>query len=70
MPPLDVFVIDVISSSMDSPIPTTEDGDTPAEGDNAHSSLVGETDQQRLKEGKMSSSFIRKWLAEGGENAS
>lgn len=63
LPPLDVFVIDVISSSADSPIPITDDGD---EVDVAHSALVGETDQQRLKEGKMSSSFIRKWLAEGG----
>jgi pantetheine-phosphate adenylyltransferase len=66
LPPLDVFVIDVISSSADSPIPITEEGEEL--GDASHSSLVGETDQQRLKEGKMSSSFIRKWLAEGGES--
>lgn len=69
LPPLDVYVIDVISSSADSPIPITEGAGDALDGNVsvATKSLIGETDQQRLKEGKMSSSFIRKWLAEGGE---
>jgi pantetheine-phosphate adenylyltransferase len=66
LPPLDVYVIDVISSSADSLIPIA-DGSTDDTQDGTATSLVGETDQQRLKEGKMSSSYIRKWLAEGGE---
>ena len=67
LPPLDVYVIDVISSSTDSLIPITVGADGSANGNAASTSLVGETDQRRLKEGKMSSSYIRKWLAEGGE---
>jgi phosphopantetheine adenylyltransferase len=66
LPPLDVYVIDVISSSADSLIPIA-DGATNNTQDGNATSLVGETDQQRLKEGKMSSSYIRKWLAEGGD---
>ena len=70
LPPLDVYVIDVILSSADSLIPITEGADSSIDETAAPRSLVGETDQQRLKEGKMSSSYIRKWLAEGGEAGS
>ncbi|KAJ9092825.1 hypothetical protein QFC21_006701 [Naganishia friedmannii] len=66
-PPLDMFVIDVISSSSESLNDLAGTSDDENEGVHAaalgNDGLTGETDQERLKAGKMSSTMIRRILA-------